>query len=73
MSEPGEKTDNHHFEASQVTPSTMHDELEKEIYHEDGALTVNVRDAHVDISGGRAAVKLAKDGAVSRFPGPPSL
>ena len=72
MSEPGEKMGGHHLEASQVTQSSMHAELEKEIYHDDGALTVNVREAHLDISGGRTAVKLAKDGAVSRFCEQPS-
>lgn len=71
MPEPEEKMGGHHFEASRETPSSMNDEPATEIYHADGALTVNVRDAQGE-TGRRAAVRLAKDGCVSCFFEPPS-
>lgn len=69
MSEVEEKVGDHHFEASQVAPSFVNHEPATEIYHEDGALTVNMRDAHVE-TGARSDVKLAKDGCVSCSPEP---
>lgn len=66
MSEFQEKMDACHFEESVVTQSPLNDQPALEIYHENGALTVNMREARGDI-GGRLALKLAKDGYVSRF------
>lgn len=66
MSEVEKKVGDHHFEANQVAPSFVNHEPTTAIYHEDGALTVNFRDAHAE-TGERTDVKLAKDGCVSCF------
>ena len=70
MSESEEKMGSRHFEASQDTPSSMSDEHNTTIYHENGALTVNMQNAEGD-TGGRVAVKRAKDGFVSHLFDPP--